>query len=68
MDKVVQLHGGPMHGQRVTVQEEWNHFHITEPPSPAALAFPSETPVPVRKGTYSQVAYQPRDFEWDGWK
>jgi hypothetical protein len=58
-----------MHGRYVTVPVEWNHFHIPGEPTPATYIEPGELypTVNIRKGTYSQVAYNPTDFEWDGW-
>lgn len=64
-----------MHGQRVTIPNERDHFHIAAPTVTAeeiiAAAVEGDMePKPIREGMYSQVGHAGsfNDFEWDGWR
>ena len=59
-----------MHGQKIAVPDDAEHFHI-KGVLRKAFEQDSEAPVDVevRDGTYSQVrdARYINEFEWDGW-
>lgn len=68
----IKLHGGPLGGQTVAIQEGLHFFRIVGEPKPrehiagetlAELAMRIET----RSGGYSRVGSS-SDFEWDGWE
>lgn len=70
---VVKLHGGPMHGKKMELPDDQQHFHIAGPaPMPADFDKDGELdmsqPVPYKEGMYSRVTGSPDDFEWDGWR
>lgn len=70
MGQDVKLHGGPWHGQVVTVEDGRYHFHLLAPAEePMNWLIHPEDPTPIRKkeGTYSRIAGMPGNFEWDGW-
>jgi len=72
MSRTVKLHGGPWHGQLVSVEDNRDHIHVVTPimQPPTRLMDPVRHPdatLPTREGTYSQVQGEPNDFEWDGW-
>lgn len=63
--RVINLHGGPYHGQTMALEDGYDHFHVSCPD----LAHAEEGDmVPIREGMYSKVAGRPNDFEWDGWR
>jgi len=69
MSRIVQLHGGPWHGQQVSVPSGRDHFHIIMPVLDALTRTPEQpTPVDTKEGIYSQVGHAGwiNDFEWDG--
>lgn len=72
MQKAVTLHGGPWHGRRMNIPSDWVHIHIARTlDNPALYDGTDDKDVPeisVRHGRYSSVAFQPNDFEWDGWE
>jgi hypothetical protein len=72
--KIVKLHGGPMHGKKIELENGQDHFHVAEPVQLPEDFYagggpdPAITEVPFREGMYSQVAGCPEDYEWDGWR
>ena len=70
MTQEVELHGGPWHGRKVSLEDGKNHFHIVG-------TVPSEPPhieegqganmTQKREGMYSRVG-KTSAFEWDGWR
>jgi hypothetical protein len=72
MQKEVTLHGGPLHGQKIVIPADRSYLFILGAEIPTTLfqdhqpedAFPE---IETRKGLYSEVRYQPTNFEWDGW-
>lgn len=69
--QTVTLHGGPSHGQVVTVPlDAWKRGEVVTAMLPV---LPAELPdldpssaVELRTGRYTQVANRPWDFEWIG--
>lgn len=73
MDRVVDLHGGPWHGRRVTLPPGADHIHIVglyAKPGNFTMeeAEGATSHMPQREGTYSLVRGYTNDFEWDGWR
>jgi hypothetical protein len=77
MAQTAHLHGGPWHGQTVTLEDGRDHFHIIEPVEPLLLKESDTTftaNLATREGMYSRVRdVRPNpdgvlDYEWDGWR
>lgn len=70
--RVVNLHGGPKHGETQSIQADAKFFTVITPTEDLQklLADPTRygEGIMYRKGTYSQVHLQPTEFEWDGWE
>lgn len=70
--RIVQLHGGPRHGETASVEDGRTEFVIIKPNEELSsmLANPSKygQKVPIRTGRYTQVTGQPGNFEWVGWE
>jgi len=71
MGKQVLLHGGPLNGKWMMLDDNVNHFHIEEFTPPSQAQYRGELPAEpeTRIGTYSQVSgiENRQNFEWDGW-
>lgn len=76
MNEIIQLHGGPNHGERRSIQQNRDHFHILGviPGNVDHILKPAEDgedlslrEIPKREGMYSRVG-RSSDFEWDGWR
>lgn len=65
MVRKITLHGGPLHGEELTIPDDRDHIHIGTPVTGEEAGEDDE--VKARTGMYSQVANSPKDFEWDGW-
>jgi hypothetical protein len=72
MSRIVTLHGGPMHGKKISIEIDQDHFHIAgalEAEFPQSGDDPQDpVAIPFREGMYSKVFGYPNDFEWDGWR
>jgi len=76
-DRVITLHGGPMHGRQMQIPTGLDHIHVAAPAKLNAALFREMLEHPtqavemaeVKQGIYSQVTHQGyhSDFEWDGW-
>lgn len=67
----IKLHGGPMHGETVTIPGLQDCLHIvtTRGPVPEwtpGTPFPENKLVETEEGTYTRVR-STTDFEWIGW-
>lgn len=71
MSEGVRLHGGPFHGNNISIEEGKNFLLVAKPMLPQLLesedADKLEEPIALRKGSYSRVG-KTHDFEWDGWQ
>lgn len=69
MAQHIKLHGGPMHGKEVALQDGVNFFHIAKPLDPIGIYAEADAPIEsnIKQGTYSRVR-DSTDFEWDGWR
>lgn len=66
--KTVNLHGGPMHGQRFSLEDDRDHMHIVVQNPAYQWGQNDSTVLPTREGMYSRVFGKPDDFEWDGFR
>jgi hypothetical protein len=70
--RIIKLHGGPMHGKKIELPDDQDHFHIAGPadvPDDFVLSAADMTAqVPYKEGMYSKVIGHADDFEWDGWR
>jgi len=69
---LVELFGGPKHGELVPVEDTRHVISvIMEPDSSVVIPDLAETPSNSRvSGTYRRVSYytqRPPAFEWEGW-
>ena len=71
MAQNIRLHGGPMHGQTVAVEDGKHSIKIVKPvmlpPNYTQADIDKADTIPTREGRYSRVGNS-TDFEWDGWQ
>lgn len=65
---VVNLHGGPRHGEEVVLPTGSHTIKIEQPVFHQYSEEEEPELVQVREGFYTPVAGYPQDWEWDGWR